>query len=307
MAGKILISGGSGLIGSRLSEMLIDQGYEVAHLSRAPDKFSHYKTFRWNIKEKYIDENAITYADYIVHLAGAGLADEKWTKERKREILSSRVDSTQVLLNGLQQKNHHVKGFISASAIGIYGNSGDQLMSEESSYGDDFMAEVCKAWEAAAWQIRDLGLRTVIMRTGIALSEKGGALPQMARPIKMMAGAPLGSGKQYMSWIHIDDLCRLYIRAIEDTQYAGVYNAVAPHPVTNQEFTESLAEAMHKPLVLPKVPSFALNLMLGEMSDVVLSGQRVSANKVLQTGFTFEYNYLDEALESFYSKSKDTN
>ncbi|MDX5436043.1 MAG: DUF1731 domain-containing protein, partial [Pontibacter sp.] len=125
---------------------------------------------------------------------------------------------------------------------------------------------------------------------------------QMARPIKMMAGAPLGSGKQYMSWIHIDDLCRLYIRAIEDTQYTGVYNAVAPHPVTNQEFTEALAEAMHKPLVLPKVPSFALNLMLGEMSDVVLSGQRVSVNKVLQTGFTFEYNYLDEALESFYKK-----
>ncbi|MBF8961805.1 TIGR01777 family protein [Pontibacter sp. FD36] len=302
MAGKILITGGSGLIGSRLSEMLIDQGYEVAHLSRDPDKFSHYKTFRWDIEKSSIDENAITYADYIIHLAGAGLAEEKWTKERKREILRSRVDSTQLLLDSLRQNEHHVKGFISSSAIGIYGNSGDQLMSEESSYGDDFMAEVCKAWEAAVWQIKDLGIRTVILRTGIALSDKGGALPQMARPVKLMAGAPLGSGKQYMSWIHIDDLCRLYIRAIEDTQFTGVYNAVAPHPVTNQEFTEALAEAMHKPLVLPKVPSFALNLMLGEMSDVVLSGQRVSANKVLQTGFTFEYNYLDEALESFYKK-----
>ncbi|EJF09488.1 TIGR01777 family oxidoreductase [Pontibacter sp. BAB1700] len=305
MAGKILISGGSGLIGTRLSEMLIDQGYEVAHLSRDPDKFSHYKTFRWDIQNSSIDENAITYADYIIHLAGAGLAEEKWTKERKREILRSRVDSTQLLLDGLRQHEHHVKGFISASAIGIYGNSGDQLMSEESSYGEDFMAEVCKAWEAAVWQIKDLGIRTVILRTGIALSDKGGALPQMARPVKLMAGAPLGSGKQYMSWIHIDDLCRLCIRAIEDTTFAGVYNAVAPHPVTNQEFTEALAEAMHKPLVLPKVPSFALNLMLGEMSDVVLSGQRVSANKVLQTGFTFEYNYLDEALESFYKKHQN--
>lgn len=304
MAGKILITGGSGLIGSRLSEMLIDQGYDVAHLSRSQEKFSHYKTFRWNVQEQYVDDNAIAYADYIVHLAGAGLADEKWTNERKREILRSRVDSAQLLLESLRKKGNHVKGFISASAIGIYGNSGDRLMSEESSYGEDFLAEVCKAWEASVWQLKDLGLRTVILRTGIVLSNKGGALPQMARPIKMMAGAPLGSGKQYMSWIHLDDLCRLYIRAIEDTQFEGVYNAVAPHPVTNKEFTEALAEAMNKPLVLPKVPSFALNLMLGEMSEVVLSGQRVSANKVLQTGFTFEYNYLDEALESFYKSPK---
>jgi uncharacterized protein len=305
MAGKILISGGSGLIGTRLSEMLIDQGYEVALLSRNPDKFSHYKTFRWDIKNATIDDSAITYADYIIHLAGAGLADEKWTNERKREILRSRVDSTQLLLDSLRKTEHHVKGFISASAVGIYGNSGDQLMSEESSYGEDFIAEVCKAWEGTVWQIKSMGIRTVMLRTGIALSDKGGALPQIARPVKLMAGAPLGSGKQYMSWIHIDDLCRLYIRAIEDTQFEGVYNAVAPHPVTNKEFTETLAEAMHRPLVLPKVPSFALNLMLGEMSEVVLSGQRVSANKVMQTGFTFEYNYLDEALDSFYRKEKN--
>jgi uncharacterized protein len=137
---------------------------------------------------------------------------------------------------------------------------------------------------------------------GIVLSDKGGALPQMARPMKMMAGAPLGSGKQYMSWIHIDDACRLFIKAVEDTQFEGVYNAVAPHPVTNKEFTEELAEVMHKPLVLPKVPAFAINLMMGEMSEVVLASQRVSANKLLQTGFTFEYNYLEEALDSFYEK-----
>jgi uncharacterized protein len=304
MPGKILISGGSGLIGLRLSEMLIDLGYEVAHLSRKPDKYSHYKTFRWDIKESYLDENAITYADYIIHLAGAGLADEKWTSKRKKEIVRSRVDSTQLLLDNLRTSKHHVKGFISASGVGIYGDAGDQLMSEESSHGEDFLAEVCKAWEASVWQIKDLGIRTVILRTGIALSDQGGALPQIARPIKMMAGAPLGTGRQYMSWIHIDDLCRLYIRAIEDPQFEGVYNAVAPHPVNNKEFTEQLAEAMHRPLVLPKVPSFALNFMLGEMSDVVLTGQRVSANKVLQTGFTFEYNYLDEALASFYKKDK---
>lgn len=304
MPDKILITGGSGLIGSRLSEMLIDQGYEVAHLSRKPGKFSHYKTFRWDVHAKSIDDSAVTYADYIIHLAGAGLADEKWTNERKKEILSSRIDSANLLFESLKRNEHHVKGFISASGVGIYGDSGDQLVSEESVYGDDFLARVCKAWEAAAWQMKDLNIRTVILRMGIVLSDQGGALPQLARPVRLMAGAPLGSGKQYMSWVHIDDICRLYIRAIEDAQFDGVYNAVAPHPVTNKEFTTALAEVMHKPLVLPKVPSFAVNLMMGEMSEVVLTGQRVSANKVLQTGFTFEYNYLEEALQSFY---KDQN
>ncbi|GAB3828302.1 TIGR01777 family oxidoreductase [Pontibacter rugosus] len=289
----------------RLSEMLIDLGYEVAHLSRSPDKVSTYKTFKWDVKEGYIDENAITYADYIINLAGASVASEKWTDERKKEILNSRTASINLLHRSLRNAEHHVKAFISSSAVGIYGNSGEQLMSEESNSADDFLAEVCKAWESAAWQMRDLNIRTVIMRLGIVLSIKGGALPQIARPVKMMAGAPLGSGKQYMSWVHIDDVCRLFIRAIEDKQFEGVYNAVAPHPVTNKEFTKELAEAMKKPLVLPKVPAFAINLMMGEMSEVILAGQRVSANKVLHTGFTFEYTYVEDALESFYETEKD--
>lgn len=286
----------------RLSEMLIDQGYEVAHLSRNPDKVSTYKTFKWDVKEGSIDENAITYADYVINLAGASVAEEKWTDERKKEIINSRVETASLLYRSLKDANHHVKGFISASAIGIYGDSGDQLMSEESTYADDFLAEVCKAWEAAVWQVHDLNIRTVIFRLGIVLSDKGGALPQMAKPVKMMAGAPLGSGKQYMSWIHIDDVCRLFVKAIEDPQFEGVYNAVSPHPVTNKEFTRELAEAMKRPLVLPKVPAFAINWMMGEMSEVILASQRVSANKLIHTGFTFEYNYLEEALESFYEK-----
>ena len=289
----------------RLSEMLIDQGYEVAHLSRNPDKVSKYKTFRWDVKQGYIDENAITYADYIVHLAGASLSSEKWTEERKREIIDSRVKSANLLYKCLGESGHHVKGFVSVSGINVYGDSGDRLISEENTTGDDYLAEVCKAWEASAWQMHDLNLRTVILRLGIVLSTKGGALPQLARPVKLMAGATLGSGKQYMSWIHIDDACRLFIRAIEDPQFHGVYNAVAPHPVTNKEFTQALANVIKRPLVLPKVPAFALNLVMGEMSEVVLSSLRVSANKVLQTGFTFEYNYLEEALESFYKEEQD--
>ncbi len=302
MSEKILITGGTGLLGTRLAEMLIDSGYEVALLSRTPDKYARYKTFKWDIAAGQIDENAIRYADYIINLAGTSVAGEKWTASRKKDILNSRVQSTDLLHAYLEKTKHHVKGFLSASAIGIYGSSGDQLLLEESSYGSDFLADVCKQWENAAWQMHTLDIRTVIFRIGIVLSNKGGALPQMAKPIKMMAGSPLGSGKQIMSWIHIDDLCRLFIKAIEDHKLEGVYNAVAPNPATNEELTRTLAKIMHKPLVLPNVPAIGLKLVLGEMSEVVLASARVSANKVLQTGFTFEYNFLQEALESLYNK-----
>jgi uncharacterized protein len=304
MSGRILITGGTGLIGTRLSEMLIDQGYEVAHLSRNTRQYSHYKTFKWDIERHYIDENVLSYADYIVNLAGANVGEGKWTKERKREILESRVHGTQLLRECLSKTSHQVKAFLSASAVGIYGDTGHHLVTEESNYGDDFLARVCKQWEAAAWQVHELGIRTAIFRLGIVLSNKGGALPQIAKPVKLMAGAPLGSGQQYMSWIHIDDLCRLLIYAIEETQFQGVYNAVAPNPVTNEEFTRALAHVMHRPLTGLKVPAAGLKLVLGEMSEVVLEGQRVSPNKVMQTGFTFEYQTLLQALESFYKHEK---
>jgi uncharacterized protein (TIGR01777 family) len=242
------------------------------------------------------------YADYIINLAGANVADGKWTPERKKEIMESRTKSIRLLRDCLNQTNHHVKAFISAAAVGIYGDTGDRLVTEESSYADDFLAEVCKQWEAAAWEIHDLNIRTTIFRIGVVLSDKGGALPQIARPVKLLAGAPLGSGRQYMSWIHIDDLCRLFIRAIEDPHFQGVYNAVAPNPVTNEEFTKKLANVMHRPLTGLKVPAFGIKLLMGEMSEVVLEGQRVSANKVMQTGFTFEFSTLERALESFYEK-----
>ncbi|GAB2530143.1 TIGR01777 family oxidoreductase [Rufibacter soli] len=283
--------------------MLIDSGYEVAHLSRTPDKYASYKTFKWDIGKAQIDENAIKYADYIINLAGTSVAGEKWTAARKKDILNSRVQSTNLLCQYLEKTPHHVKGYLASSAVGIYGNSGDKLMMEESSYGSDFLAEVCKHWENASWQVHSLGIRTVIFRIGIVLSNKGGALPQIAKPIKMLAGSALGSGKQYMSWIHIDDMCRLFIKAIEDRHMQGVYNAVAPHPATNEEVTKTLAKVMNKPLVFPNIPAFGLKLMMGEMSEIVLGGSRVSATKVLQTGFTYEYNYLPEALESLYDKN----
>lgn len=303
MSQKVLITGGTGLIGTRLAELLIDAGYEVALLSRQTGP-SHYHTFRWDPRHDTLDPAAIRYADYIVNLAGSSVSDGKWTDERKREILESRLDGTRLLAKELAKGEHHVRAFLSASAIGIYGDSGDKLVNEETPPNtppDDFLADVSRKWEQAAHEVEALGIRTIVVRIGIVLSTEGGALPQMARPVKLMAGAALGSGKQFMSWIHLDDLCRLLIQMLDEPQWQGTYNAVSPNPVTNQTFTETLADVMHRPLVLPKVPAFALNLMMGEMSEIVLASQRVSAEKVLKQGFTFEYPNLKGALESFYA------
>ncbi|AYA38669.1 TIGR01777 family protein [Hymenobacter oligotrophus] len=302
---KVLISGGRGLIGMRLSEMLIDAGYEVAHLSRQTGR-GHYCSFRWDPSAGQIDEAAIGYADFIVNLAGASVSDEKWSEERKHEIMSSRVGGTNLLARELRERPHHVKAFISASAIGIYGDADDRMLTEETppAPADDFLADVATQWERAAQQVQDLGIRTVITRIGIVLSDEGGALPSIARPVKLMAGAALGSGRQYMSWVHIDDLCRLLIQMMEEPEWQGTYNAVSPHPVTNKEFTSTLADVLHRPLVLPKVPEFGLKLLMGEMSEIVLASQRVSAQKVMEQGFKFEHPHLREALESFYQREE---
>ncbi|RYU79733.1 TIGR01777 family oxidoreductase [Hymenobacter persicinus] len=305
MSRKVLITGGTGLIGTRLADMLIDAGYEVAILSRHPSQ-SRYRSFRWDPATGTIDEAAVPYADYIINLAGSSVSDGKWTRERKHEILTSRLQGTSLIARELAKDNQHVRTFLSASAIGIYGDSGDALVTEDTAPAstDDFLVDVSQQWEKAGRRVQELGIRTVLMRIGIVLSPEGGALVPLARTVKMMAGAPLGSGKQFMSWIHLDDLCRLFMQVLEEPQWQGTYNAVAPNPVTNQEFTETLAEVMHRPLVLPKVPAFGLKLMMGEMSEIVLGSQRVSAQKVLNQGFRFEYPELRGALESFYGEEE---
>ena len=305
MSRKVLITGGTGLIGSRLAEMLIDAGYDVALLSRQSNT-GRYRSFRWDPSQGTIDEAAISYADYVINLAGASVSEGKWTAERKHDIMDSRLGGTELLFRELAKGKHHVQAFLSASAIGIYGDSSDRLVDEETAPApaEDFLADVSYQWELVGLKVQDLGVRTVVMRLGIVLSPEGGALPQLARPVKLGAGVVLGSGKQYMSWIHLDDVCRLFIQALEETHWQGIYNAVAPSPVTNQEFTETLAAVMHRPLVLPKVPAFGLKLMMGEMSEIVLYSQRVSAEKVLRQGFEFEYSQLRPALESFYREEE---
>ena len=300
---KVLITGGTGLIGTRLAEMLIDSGYEVALLSREPAKSSHFRSFRWDLGAGTIDEAAVPYADYIVSLAGASVADGKWTDERKREIMASRLGGLALLSRELAKPGHHVRAVISASAVGIYGDSGDKLVTEQTPPvlpAHDFLVDVSNQWELAAAPIAALGIRTVIPRIGVVLSTAGGALPQIAKPMKLGAGAALGNGRQYMSWIHLDDLCRLFIAMLEDEQWRGTYNAVAPYPATNQAFTEVLADVLHRPLLLPKVPAFGLKLAMGEMSEIVLASQNVSAAKVLARGFRFEYPELRGALQALY-------
>ena len=286
------------MVGTRLSELLIEQDYTVSHLSRSPgDDSSPITTYLWDIKQQYINPEAIPQADYIVHLAGAGVADQRWTDQRKQAILKSRTESTRLLHHALSQQDHSIKAFVSASAIGIYGtDTGDTLLTEESPAADDFLADVVVQWEAVVDTIEALGIRTVKHRIGIVLSDKGGALVPVARTVRWGVGAPLGSGQQYMSWIHLDDLCRLFIYALENETMTGVYNAVGPQPITNQAFTKETARVLHRPLWLPNVPAFALKAALGELSSVVLGGNRVSDQKIKDAGFEHKFNKIEVAL-----------
>lgn len=291
-----MITGGSGLLGSRLTELLLEQGYEVAHLSRKA-KTGVVPAFAWDVSAGSLDEKAFTGVDTIIHLAGAGVADKRWTKERKREILESRVQSTRLLYRFLSRRTHQVRKFISASAIGIYGfGLRNEVLAENSKHGDDFLSQVVTAWENEVNAMPSLGVRTIILRIGIVLSKEGGALKEMARPVRWGVGAPLGTGNQYLSWIHIDDLCRMFLFALENESIAGVYNAAGVQPVTNREFTRTVAAVLKKPMWLPPVPAFVLKLLLGEMAGMVLNGSRVSSEKIQRAGFTFRFTDLHSAL-----------
>ena len=298
MNAKVLITGGTGLVGTRLTQLLQEKGYTVTHLSRSVSGNENVKTYQWNIEKKELDLEALIGVDYIIHLAGAGIADKRWTDQRKELILKSRTESTKLLQNSiLKLDNHTIKAFISASAVGYYGiDTGDTWMTEEIPSGDGFAAEVTRQWEAAVDEINQLNLRVVKIRIGIVLCEKGGSLVKIMQPIKFGVGSPLVRGRQYLSWIHLDDLCQLFIFALEQNDMQGVYNGVAPHPVTNQELTKKTADVLNRPLFLPNVPTFVLKLMLGEMSQVVTGGNRVSNKKIQEAGFEFKYTELRPAL-----------
>lgn len=305
---NILITGGTGLVGTRLAAVLTEAGHRPALLSRTPAPSSPYRTFAWDPAAGTIDPAAVPFADAMVNLAGANVGEGKWTAVRKQELLASRVDGLRLLHCELAQPGHRVHTVISASAIGLYGNTGDALVSEDTPpVGHDLLADLTQAWEEAAAPLAALGLRVVVPRIGVVLSAAGGALPAMAGPVKLGFGAPLGSGRQWVSWIHVDDLCRLFLAMLTDEVWRGPYNAVAPHPVTNAALTSALAEVLHRPLLLPRIPAFVLQLAMGEQSEMVLTGKRVSAAKALAQGFTFQYPELREALRAFYAPALSPN
>ncbi len=284
-------------MGMELSRYLSNHGYEVAHLSRRRNANGPFKTYEWDIETRHIENEALD-TDFIVHLAGAGVADSRWTQKRKQLIRDSRVNSTQLLFDKAKELKVNLKGFISASAIGIYGHdTGETLIDEDSESSDDFLSQVVRDWEYSADQFRSIDIPTAKLRIGIVLASDGGALPKILQPIKFGIGSPIGTGKQYMSWIHLQDLCRMFEFVIENGQF-DVFNAVAPNPVRNTELTQILAKKLKKPLLLPNVPGFALKLMFGEMAEILLGGNNVSSNKITSRGFQFDYPSIDDAIKN---------
>jgi uncharacterized protein (TIGR01777 family) len=293
----VLISGGRGLIGNLLSEKLKEKGYEVALLSRKKKTNPGFTIYTWDLNKNEIEQEAIKRCNYIIHLAGANISSKRWSKKRKQLIIDSRVKSAHLLFDKISASGNHLKAFISSSAIGYYGAiTSDRIFTESDPPGHDFLAETCRLWEEAADKFKDIGIRTVKIRSGVALSTQGGALPKILAPVEIGLGSAIGNGKQYMPWIHIDDLCEIYIKALEDSKMEGAYNAVAPDDKTNKEFTLTLAHVLKEPFWFPNTPVFSLKLIFGEMADTITKGSRVSSKKVMAAGFKFKFPDLGNAL-----------
>jgi uncharacterized protein len=296
----ILITGGTGLIGRLLTDKLLNQGYQVSHLSRRSGNDLKVKTFIWDVGKNEIDERCIDGVDIVIHLAGAGIADKRWSDKRKKELIESRTHSIALIYKVIKDKPNKVSAVISASATGYYSDRGDELLTEESPPAGDFLGQCCIEWEKAVDNGDSLGLRIVKFRTGVVLHKKGGALPQMTLPVKLGLGSPFGNGKQWIPWIHWQDVVDLYLHAVENASLAGVYNMVAPAPVTNKQLMQAVAKQLHKPLWLPNVPVFVFKLLLEEMSIVVLGSTKASTQKIENEGFIFKYPDLAEALNEIY-------
>lgn len=304
MKKNVLISGGTGFVGKHLTDLLLKKGYSVSILTRSvkpnqPDVFY----FKWDVAQQTIDEKAVAKADYIVHLAGENIADKRWTAKRKAAIIESREQSTVLLYSVIKKQNKKLEAFVSASAIGIYGAvNGPEICTEEMTPANDFLGYTCQKWEDSLDFIENRNIRTVKIRTGLVLGKGDGFLSKLAPLFKYRLGSVIGSGKQYMPWIHIDDLCKMYVLALENNEMQGAYNAAVQDDTTNAIFSNTLACVYGYFIWLPAVPEFLIKLAMGEMSKIVLTGRRVSSQKIEEAGFRFQFKNLEGALRNCLSK-----
>lgn len=300
MAKNILISGATGLVGQHLIPLLQRQGHHIRALVRKETTISGVQTYVWDVEQQYAPLEAFENIDTIIHLAGAGIADRRWTKARKKQLIDSRVASAQLLYKCAQQCKAPLKTFITASAVGYYGDRGEEFLTEESNAGKDFLAKCCLEWEKAAKIGISLGVRVVQIRLGLILSKAGGVLQTLEKPIHYYVGAPLGNGKQWMPWIHLTDVIRIFTKAVGDERMFGPYNACAPSPVNNKIFTQTLAKKLNRPCWPFQVPAFILKLILGERTILPLMSSNIIQDKLPTIGFTYQYVKLENALDECY-------
>lgn len=301
----VLITGGTGLVGKALSEALVERGFRVIILSRRKSDNTNelgnnnISFANWDVKRQTIDKDAIQQSDYIIHLAGASVAEKRWTKKRKQEIVNSRVDSCKLIADSLKNIPNKVRAVIAASAIGWYGadKGNDYSFIETDPSSEDFLGQTCKQWEAAIEPVSFLDKRLVKFRIGIVISNEGGAYAEFKKPLRFGVASVLGSGKQIISWVHIDDVVRAFLHAIEIENMEGVYNLVAPKPVSNKELILKMARILNgKSFISLHVPSFVLKIVLGEMSVEVLKSSRASSQKLQNTEFIFQYTDISDAV-----------
>lgn len=300
---KVLIAGGAGLLGNRLSEYLTKGGYSVVHLSRNPQPDSKYPTFHWDVEKKIIDTSAFNDVDFVINLAGEGIANKKWTKAQKEKIISSRVESNQLLKATFIENNFLPKKYISAAAIGYYGNSDTIEFDEDSKpVSSGFLPECCQIWENAIQDMQSIGIPTAWIRIGIVLSTQGGALQKMLQTAKLGLNTYFGNGKQTSSWIHIDDLCKIFLHLLENEKAVGVYNGCSPAPVSNYQMSKVIAKEISPISFVLPLPAFLIKIIFGEMSALLLDSTKVFPKKLISESFIFEYTALEKAIRDLWKR-----
>ena len=298
---KILIAGGTGFVGKHLIHFLVQKGYFIHVLTRKPSSNSleNIQYFKWDVENQYIDEKAFEGVEILINLTGANIGEKRWTNDRKKEIINSRINAIDLLYQYVSENNYNITTFISSSAVGFYGAvTTNETFVETSENGNDFLASVCQKWEATALKFTNLGIRTVVLRKGVVLGRDGGMVQKLAPLAKLGINVSLGSGKQYLPWIDIRDLVRLYEFILSNSTVSGIYNAVATEQITMNDFSKRLLHSFGKRSFLPNVPSFIIRLLFGEMSVMLLEGSKVSNEKLKTTGFIFEFDTLEKSLSS---------